>query len=165
MNQQTATKTRLPWEDRWSEPELNQLVKPIDDQPRRAFSTLISNIDGLERVGRALTWYGPAWKWTIEYQLLGQNGEAVQVLAYLVPRNSGPLVCVPLTNNVIGHLPMRRLNKFFRNGIRSAKCAVEIQWAVWNLSASTEVIHLMDLIKRKHKILLGLPSRSKGSKK
>ena len=161
MSQHIAAKTRLPWEDRWIEPELSQLVKPIEDQQRRAFSTLISNIDDMERVDRTLTWYGPAWKWTIEYQLLNTSGESMQVLAYLVPSNSGPLVCVPLTGKVIEQLPMRRLNKFIRNGIRSAKCAVKIHWAVWNLSASTEVTHLMDLMKRKHKITLGLPKRSR----
>ena len=101
MKEHTATHRRLPWEDRGSEPEMGQLVHAIDEQPRRAFKSLIAHIDDLERVGRSLTWYGPAWKWTIEYQLLDTEGRGMQVLAYLVPGNTGPLVCVPLTLSLI----------------------------------------------------------------
>lgn len=153
----TCTSRRLPWEDRWAQPRLEQLIEPIASDPAEAFQSLMSQIESLDRVHRGLTWYGPAWKWTIEYQLANTGGEDLGVMCYLVPSATSPVVCVPLTDQVIEHLPMRRINRFIRNGIRSAKCPVTIHWAIWRLSASFEVVHLMDLIKRKHKIIFAPP--------
>ncbi len=144
---------RLPWEDRWAEPTLDQLMEPIVPQPRKALKTLMEQVEELGQVERSVTWYGPAWKWTLEYLLQDEQGADLNVLCYLVPSTASPVICVPLTEDVVERLPMRRLNRFIRNGIRSAKCAVSIHWAVWNLTAVAEAGHLMDLIKRKHKIL------------
>jgi hypothetical protein len=158
MSEQTATKRHLPWEDRWHEPQVEQLFPPIQEQPRRALKGLMSDIEKLGKFVREVCWYGPAWKWTIEYRVPDQN-QVEHVLCYLVPSSAGPLVCVPFSDDVIAQLPMRRLNKFVRNGIRSAKCAVAVHWATWNLTASTEAGHLTDLVKRKHKIISGLETK------
>ena len=147
---------RLPWQNRWSSPAMDDLIQPIQDQSRKALSTLMDQIAGLDGLEQRLCWNGPSWRWTIEYRLEHppkSEEEEPEAVCYLVPNAERPVVCVPLTNAVVEKLPMRRLNKLVRNGIRSAKCAVSVHWATWNLTASAEVPHLFDLIKRKRKLL------------
>ncbi len=149
-------KTRSPWEDRWSQPSLNQLLEPIRDPYKKAFEQLIEEIDDCDDLKQELTWYGDAWKWTLHYTQQDGDGREVGTLCYLVPRAENPLICVPLTSELIERLPMKRLGKVVRDGIRSAKCAVETHWATWSPSNSSDVAQIMDLVKRKHKLALGV---------
>jgi len=147
-----ATKTRLPWEDRWSEPSLDDLLDPLNAQRRRQLELVIAELDDYEGLDRQIAWYGPGWFWTIQYRLKTGDVPASDVLCYLVPKVDGPIVCVPLATEEIDGLPMKRLNKMVRNGIRIAKCAVEIHWATWSPNNQSEINHLIDLIKRKYKL-------------
>lgn len=151
---------RLAWEDRWTQPDLADLIAPLQEQSKGPFEALMGQIETLLPVRRDVKWCGPAWKWTIRYTSLDSQEEELDLLAYLVPNSVAPLVCIPMANNIIERLPMRRLNRFIRNGIGSAKCAVATHWAEWNLTADGEANHLMDIIKRKHKILLDPVAKS-----
>ena len=148
-----AIKSRLAWEDRWTQPTLEQLLKPLREQTRDIFQAMMSEqIETIDGVEQHLIWYGAAWRWTIEYRVpLG--GQDSTNLLYLVPNPETPVVSVPLPDSVVQQLPVKRLNKYVRDGIRSAKCAVELHWAVWSPNARTEVEHLGDLIRRKHKLI------------
>jgi hypothetical protein len=64
------------------------------------------------------------------------------------------VICIPLRPETVEKLPLKRLNRYIRDGIRLAKRAVDIYWAVWTPSAVTETEHLMDLIKRRHKLIM-----------
>ena len=75
------------------------------------------------------------------------------MLCYIVPNIEQPLACVPLSDAVIETLPMRRLSKYIREGIRSAKHAVEISWASWSFETDSEANLISDLIRRKHRAL------------
>jgi hypothetical protein len=153
----SAIKTRLPWEDRWTTPSLRQLVHDCEEQRRKVVETLIEQLSGFEGVSQTLLWYGAAWKWTLQFDLQTSSSKQPIILAYLVPKPEAPLLCIPLSKEIIEQLPIRRLNKTVRDGIRSAKCAVEIHWAIWTPSAMTEVEAMVDLIKRKHKLLTAGP--------
>jgi hypothetical protein len=143
---------RIPWLDRWTEPTLEQLLQPIEDQRRKVIDSLIEQVEAFDEVETSIIWYGQSWRWTIQFTVPDARGEE-QVLAYLVPSPQSPIFCVPLRDAVITRLPLRRLNKYIRDALRSAKCAVEVHWAMWNPSNNVEVEQLVDLIKRKHKLL------------
>lgn len=147
-----AVKPRLPWEDRWSEPTLDQLLSSIVETHRPVFSDLIQGIDAYDRFQRSMFWYGVSWKWTLHYQLFNEQGKPIGTFCYLVPRFESPMICIPLSAEQINALPFKRLNKIIRDGIRSAKCALETHWAIWTPSNQTDLTHLMDLIKRLHKM-------------
>lgn len=150
----TATYTdRQPWENRWVEPTLEQLLKPLPAQRRRLIEIIMETIDeSYEGITRDVQWYGPGWNWTVQYQFDGPTkGLESDILCYLVPNPETPGVCVPLSDTEIGNLPIKRLNKLIRNGINIAKSAVAIHWATWTPTNQTEVAHINDLIKRKFK--------------
>lgn len=148
-----SASNRLPWQDRWTQPTVEQLLHPIEEQRRKIVQALLEGIQGYEGVQTQIIWYGPSWKWTLHFTLHNDAGEEIETLAYLVPAPTAPILCIPLRDEMIEKLPLRRLSKYVREGIRLAKCAVEVHWAVWTPSQNPEVEQLMDLIKRKHKML------------
>lgn len=145
---------KSPWEDRWAQPKLEQLLGPLDEQRRKVVDILIKQIKSFDGVDLTLIWHGTAWKWTLQFSLYDSEGNLIDTLAYLVPKPESPVLCIPLKPRTIDKLPLKRLNRYVRDGIRVAKRAVDIYWAVWTPTAVTETEHLRDLIKRHHKALI-----------
>lgn len=146
-------KPRPVQEDQWTIPSVRDLLEPLKAQQRKLYETLMKEVEQLGTVEQRVAWFGESWAWTIECVLLDdETGEQLDVLFYLVPRDETSVLSVPLTDHVIEKLPMRRLNRTIREGIRSAKCAVQLHWATWNPTAQTEINHLVDLMKRKIKL-------------
>lgn len=158
----SATASRLPWEDRWTEPSVRQLLQPVPARHRRLLEAIVDELDGYEDLAQRVVWYGPGWNWTVQYQFSSAPASACDVLCYLVPRLESPQVCVPLRSQEIDSLPMRRLSRIVREGIRSAKCAVTVNWAVFTPNSTSEAEHLIDLIRRKHESATNAPRASAG---
>jgi hypothetical protein len=154
MKQNYAAAARLAWEDRWSQPTVDQLLDPLNPPHKRVFTQLMEHLESLDRVQKTILWYGDAWKWTLQYNLLDAKGHRLDTVAYLVPKADGPLICVPFADDQIERLPMRRLPKIVREGIRAAKCALSTHWATWQPSQASEAVQLTELVKRRHKILV-----------
>lgn len=112
---------------------------------------VLEELAGWDDLEQKVIWYGPGWNWTIQFQLKAKHDLESDILCYIVPKVDGPMVCVPLSDREIERLPIKRLNKLIRNGIRVAKCAVAIHWAVWSPANQTEVGHVIDLLRRKRK--------------
>ena len=150
---ETAYAPPSPWTNRWSEPSPQQLLNLLQEQHQTGFTTLIEKLDTDEHVRQSLVWYGQTWHWTIKYDLLNEAGNELGILCYVVPNDTNPLVCITLERSVIEALPTKRLGRFLNDGIRSAKCAITIHWAKWTPNTMTEVDLLLDLLKRKAKIV------------
>lgn len=156
----TAYTTRSPWQDRWNEPTREQLLDPIKAKEAhyKALNNVMAGIEAYEGVEKRIIWAGQGWQWCIEYLLEGHHESGVETpdaMAYVIPDPEQPIVCIPLLDEQIEQIPLRRVNRFIRDQIRSAKCSVELHWCKWSPSAQTEVDHLMDLVKRKWKIVTG----------
>ena len=149
----SAATTRLPWEDRWNKPTVKQLLDSVSAESRRVLRAIIAALNGYDAVHQRVVWYGPGWNWTIQYQLPAakDSPEDTDILCYLVPKSESPLVCVPLCGQEIDSLPVRRLNRIIREGIRLAKCAVTVSWATFTPASEADAEHVIDLIRRKHK--------------
>lgn len=145
-------KSLSPWENRWTAPTLDLLLEPVDENRRRQIQTLIDRISEYPGISHQLVWLGTSWRWTLQMNL--RVGSEDRPFAFIVPSPEAPAICFPIPDKVLEALPTRRLNRYIRDGLRSAKCAVDIHWAKWTPSAGTEVEHLMDLVKRLHRIYL-----------
>jgi hypothetical protein len=186
----TAYENRQAWYDRWSVPKVEDLLDGLKSHQRRAVTRLMQGVGEMDGVEQSLIWFGPSWKWTIQYLQRGRangarnggkgratlaaagrltpvvkipstNGDQNRAdgLCYIVPGGLMPLICVPLRSDMIESLPERRLSKYIRDGIRSAKCAVEIHWAIWSPTTETETSLLLDLVRRKCEFHLELAGR------
>lgn len=158
MNKAAMPK-RSVWEDRWSEPTLEQLLENLKDHHRKSIAWLLERTHQLDGIEQHIRWYGKAWKWTVELTFTDGEGEDLGVLLYVVPNPEAPIVCVPLHSDTYEELPIRRLNKYIREGVRSAKCAVELYWAGWTPTSQSDAEHLFDLVKRKHRMRRGETSQ------
>ena len=151
----TTPPTRSAWQERWKQPTLEQLLELLKPHQRRNFEVLMAFMNESPHLKRDITWYGTMWKWTIHYQYADGRGQEAQFL-YLVPNVEQPLVVLPMTAAFIESVPLRRLSKFVREGIRSAKCAVDLHWATWTPGPESEANQLVDLLRRKLKFLEGV---------
>ncbi len=147
-------KIRLPWENRWTQPTLEQLMAPLAAHHRKALETIFDEVREMPHVEMSLAWYGPSWNWTIEFRFADLKNPQPEVLCYLVAKVGAPVVSIPLTDTQFDALPLRRLNKLVREGVKLAKQAVELHWANFTPVNQTEVTHLLDLIRRKHKLVV-----------
>jgi len=150
---QLVADNRTAWSDRWHKPTLKQLLDVQKEHHQKLLEDLIEKIPAFDGVRQELVWYGTGWQWTFRYTYEGENGNEASSLVFVVPRPESPVVCLPLVAGVIEQLPVKRLNKFIREGIRSAKCAVQLHWAMWTPNSASEVDDILDLIKRVHKLL------------
>jgi hypothetical protein len=170
----TAIAQRLAWHDRWTTPKESDLLDCLKFHHKRNLVKIMESLDSVEDVERSLIWYGPSWKWTFQYTQVmlriatrlrnpspssfragQQSGDGRgDSLCYVVPDCIMPLVCVPLRTQMIETLPMKRLSRFIRDGIRTAKCAVEIHWAIWTPISETETGMILELIRRKREFNL-----------
>jgi len=157
-----AATPRHPWEDRWHEPTLEQLTEPLKEHQQRVVQRLIEGIEAFDGIERRFAWHGRAWKWTLQFDLVDAEGNPLGTIAYLVPNPNLVELCLPLKEQTIQQVNLKRLNKFVRDGIRAAKCAVELHWAVFNPTAVTEADQLVDLVKRVRKVLRGEPANPGG---
>lgn len=164
MSRTAAYTDRMPWENRWVEPQFETLLEPLNAQRRRLIEIIMETVNEYDGIMRDLQWYGPGWNWTLQYQFASPiKGLESDILCYLVPNPEAPIVCVPLCDAEIEKLPLKRLNKLIRTGINLAKCAVAIHWTTFTPTNQTEVGHIVDLIKRKHKNALE-PAKGKKRK-
>lgn len=142
----------LPWQDRWNIPSAEVLLKPYNELSTKLAETIMEQVLELGDVERTIVWHGDSWHWTFQFDLITEQVE--QGLCYLVPNPESFIVAVPMHRDLIAKLPMRRLNRYIRDAVRSSKCAVDLHWAMWRPSLKSEGEHLLDLIKRKKKLLL-----------
>ena len=147
----SATAARLPWEDRWTQPTAEQLLKAVNSESRSVLAKIMRALNGYDGVTQQVVWYGPGWNWTIQYHHHATGGDATDILCYLVPKHESPVVCVPLCEHEIERLPLKRLSRIIREGVKLAKCAVTVSWATFTPGSDTDAEHLIDLIRRKHK--------------
>ncbi|MEM6332628.1 MAG: hypothetical protein AAF823_04735 [Planctomycetota bacterium] len=163
MAKAPVIKALSAWEDRWNVPELDTLLKSLGAEKKAAFRKMIDDFAAFPGVSQKLVWHGISWKWTLQFDLTHPESQAeLGPIAYLVFEPETPVVCVPLSNEMVAAFPVRRLNRFVREAIRGAKCAIDIHWCLFTPSASFEFEHLNDLFKRKHKFLLNPPEAIPG---
>lgn len=152
----TLFRSRLAWEERWTRPTTELLLEPQKEQNLKLIPLLVDGINTFPGVRQDLVWFSTAWKWTWQFSLpeiAANNGEQRDKLAYIVPNPEQLLVSVPLYDDLIAAMPIKRLNRYVREAIRTAQCAVKIHWIQFTPTAQTEVEHILDLVKRKHKLL------------
>ncbi len=153
-----------PWQDQWSKPSIDQLLVALEDQHREVLCNFFERLETLDCLQQSLTWQGSGWHWAIQYDLTDPQGNQLETFCYVIARPEVPFACMPLTRETYHRLPMRRLPKLMRTAVRSAKCCVTTHWTTVNLTANSDLEHLMDLAKRKHRYAMEPFKTSKSAK-
>lgn len=166
---ETTIAVNTVWSDRWAPPTADDLMAALVEPASLVIPKLLAAAyDNVADLQQEVIWHGSSWRWTLQFTapctLPGCDER--DILFYFVPNPNEPLICMPLRPEHLQFMPIRRLNRYVRDGIRSAKWAVDVRWGKWTPTANTEIEHLGDLIKRKGKILIGeSPSQKRAAKK
>lgn len=153
MQMTPPVSTNTAWQDRWTNPTVKQVLAALPPVRRRSAERFVEQVSGLAGVTQAMIWYGPSWRWTLQFVLAAGKDDQGEPLCYLVPGDDRPTAHVPLAPDFVAALPLRRLSKFVRDGVKAAKRAVEISWASWPLDSETDAKLVLDLVTRKHKFI------------
>ena len=141
-------KSRLPWEDRFKTPSVQNLREPYNKQLSNLLDTAREQFLSVTGVEERISWQGVAWRWTLTYQA---PDDPTRAWVYLIPHPEGPRIAMPMTEEMVEALPKRRLKKFVTDGITSARRVGAMHWAVWEITNKTNLDDVMDLARRKLK--------------
>lgn len=137
--------SRDRWFDRYQPPTLDDLRAGLERGPDALFDYGRKGLQGLDGVEEVLSWEGIPWRWCLVYRLAGEPGRP---LAYLVPDPDRPHIALPLTDDVLAILPVRRFSKSIRDRIVFASEVSGVHWAQWDLASRALIDEIMDLARR-----------------
>lgn len=144
-------KIRLPWEDQFRVPTLDDLRGHYPKQLGNLIEVARERLLQFNGVREEVSWQGLPWRWTLVYRC---PQDPVRAWAYLVPDPEKPKLSLPLTDEQVQALPMRRLKKFVRDGVLCARKVDSVYWATWDITNRAQLDEVLDLVRRKHQYVL-----------
>jgi hypothetical protein len=144
----TSNKNRLAWVDRFRTPTASELLAPFNKQVTGMIEHAREGFRAVEGVKEDLSWHG-VWNWTFVYRLPGEGEPA---WAYLVPDPMKPRIAVPVEDELIPELPLRKMSKFIRDGLTHAPVVDGVRWATWDLHNRTQGDDIVSLAGMKLKL-------------
>ena len=146
-----STGTRLPRDDRFTEPNAEQLRDGLTRESLPLFDTLREHLLSLEGVTEQVAWYGISWRWSLEYRRSGDD----DALAVLVPCPDDLRLAMPIDQGFINSLRKRQLKRAVRDGLELASEPFDTRWGVWSVPFANLVDDLRSLVNLKARYLEG----------
>lgn len=144
-------KLRIAWEDRFQTPKLDELMAELAKHQFQLVEQVREALLAFGGVNEKIVWQGIPWRWTLAYGLDGMNDKP---WAYIVPQPGKAVLAIPMGNDMVAALPMRKLPKFVRDAVTLSPKVAGVHWMQWELTSRAQVEELVALAKRKHEFLL-----------
>lgn len=144
---------RKAWENRFAQPSLDALSEHYPKQLATLFAHARDRLLEFDAIHETISWQGLPWRWCLVYST---DGDPTPAWTYLVPDPEGVTLCVPVNQDIVDSMPMKRLKKHIRDAIYMGKQVEQTIWATWQLTAKTQVDEVLDIAKRKHKYITAL---------
>lgn len=145
-----ATKLRTCWEDRFRTPVVSELRGVLNKPQEHLLEVAREGLLALEGVQECIEWRGIPWRWTLAYAV------DTRALAYLVPQPGKPRIAIPLADDILAAMDLRKASKAVRDAIMFAPRVAEVIWPVWDLQTRAQIDELVGVARRKHGLLLTL---------
>lgn len=139
------------WTDKFIRPTADQLVGVSIKVNQAVLESAREQLLELEGLEERVEWQGTPWRWTLVYSGAGEEGSAA--FAYIVPDPAKAQMCLPLTQEQIRAIPVRKLKKGVRDGIVFARNVAGVWWATYDIPTKTAVADMMELAVRKRKLI------------
>jgi hypothetical protein len=137
----SAPKARVAWMDRYRTPTVEDLMAGFNKQIAGAVEHARERLLAIETMKEELSWQG-VWRWTLVYRL---PSEGSQAWAYLVMDPTKPRLSVPVPDELIPELPVKKLSKFVRDGLAHAPSVDGLRWPHWELQGKTQADEILSL--------------------
>jgi hypothetical protein len=164
----TMTRSRTPWEDRFTTPTEDALLADVAHPGGAALRDVLERLGAMAGLERGVAWQGVPWRWTIVFRRAGEEASLTPppAFAYVIPHPVQPGVCLPLSAAVAAALPVKKLKKGVRDVLVHAPVVDGVHWASWELAGegSVEVADVIEIAERKHAAILsqGPAARDEG---
>ncbi|HMN40961.1 MAG TPA: hypothetical protein PKE29_08955 [Phycisphaerales bacterium] len=145
-----GTVAKCAWSDKFRVPSADDLRAGTPPQLQSVLDEARRHLGALPRTSEALVWQGVPWRWTFVYTAAdAPDGRAT---AYLIPDPNRLQICVPLAQEHIEQLPLKRMKKSIRDGIVFARNVGGIWWPTWDIQNSGALAEVFDLLARKQRL-------------
>ncbi|GMV24983.1 MAG: hypothetical protein AMXMBFR58_10140 [Phycisphaerae bacterium] len=145
----SGPRTRNAWEDRFRTPTFETLRDLSNKQVGAVFETARQRLLALGDVTETLAWLGIPWRWSLEYRSPLDPSRAWVVL---VLQPNKPEIVVPLPAAVLTRLPLAKLPRTIREGLRAVSPIAGVYWPGWECQTKTQVDEVMQVIELKRSI-------------
>jgi hypothetical protein len=139
---------KCSWSDKFRMPSIEELRAGLPKQTQPVFDDARKRLESLDGVTESLVWEGVPWRWSLVYS--GPSGMEPRIVAYLIPDPQRVQICVPLLQEQVDRLPLKRMKKSLRDGIVFARNVAGMWWPTWDVPSRTAVDEVLDLVARKH---------------
>lgn len=136
----SVNKPRAAWEDRFRTPTAEELLGALGKQLSSLTIAVRDRMTSLTGCHEELTWHGIPWRWTFVYRSEARPDRAV---SYLVPQPSKPFLVLPISQDAIGKIPLRKLSRPVRDSLGAASLINGFYWAQWDLQSRAQLDELL----------------------
>ena len=144
---------KCAWSDKFRMPGADELRAGLPKHLQQVLDDARERLTGLDEVSESLVWQGVPWRWTFIYPCAA--GEPGRAMVYLVPDPQRLQICVPLAQEQIEQLPVKKLKKSIRDGVVFARNVAGVWWPTWDVASKTALDEVFELVHRKHRMLVG----------
>ena len=148
--------TKSSWNDKFRQPCEDELRAGLSKPLQLVFDDARQRLIQLEPGSETLVWQGVPWRWTFVYATDG--GAESRAFAYVIPDPARLQICVPLSNEIVERLPLKRMKKSIRDGVVFARHVAGVSWPTWDIPTKGALDEVFELIARKHAMISGVES-------
>lgn len=112
------------WTDKFRPATADELLSDLGER-RAGVERVRSLLLADRQVAEDVSWQGVSWRWSLVYT---RPGDATRAWAYLVPDPDEPRICVPLPEDAVEQIRMRRLKKGAREAVLQAQMVAGVRW-------------------------------------
>lgn len=138
---------RRAWDDRFTQPAVEQLRADLADDAAGMFDRLREHMQGLKGIKENVEWYGPCWRWAVEFRGSGADDP----LALLIPSPEDLQLAMPFERKVIEAIPVDQMKRAIRDGLDLAREPFDTRWGVWSVQFANMLDDLIVVVDEKYK--------------
>jgi hypothetical protein len=138
-------RSRFAWSDRFRTPTVSDLLASFNKHLAGVVNHTRERLLAVDGVKEEVSWQG-VWNWTLVYRI---PGEGERGWVYLVPDPSKPRLAIPVQDELIAELPVKKLSKFVRDGLAHAPSVDSVRWAHWEIQGKNQADDILSLAESK----------------
>ncbi len=155
----TGARTRTPWEDRFRTPTYELLRDLSNKQVAGVFDAARTRLLAIPDVRCTLCWLGIPWRWSLEFR---SPLDPARAWAVLVMQPNKPEIAVPLPASVLAKIPLSKLPRPIRDGLKASISIAGVFWPSWECEGKTQVDEVLQVLEMKRGIMAAADGASAG---
>jgi hypothetical protein len=146
----TAARGRSAWDDRFRTPSFEEVRDLSGKQAAGLIDAARARLLETGDLREELSWHGLPWRWSLSYR---HAMDTERSWAILVLQPNKPAVSVPLTSDVLSRMPITKLPRAVRDGLRGSCQVNGVYWPRWEFTARSQIDEIFTVLDHKRNLL------------